>query len=167
MRVLFTAAATPAHFHIQLPIAHALREAGHDVAFATGPDLVPRLAQLDLAAFPIDLPYAPAAGTPPADPHRMNWWIWERTYVGPPVAARLADLLPLCDRWRPDLIVRENAELAGCIAAEARGIPHAVVQNGNFAVLGSLPREPLAQRLDALRAGAGLPVVCQNAIRTN
>ncbi len=38
MRVLFTAAATPAHVHIQLPIAPALGAAGHAV------DLLERLA---------------------------------------------------------------------------------------------------------------------------
>ena len=48
MRVLFTAAPTPAHVHIQLPIAAVLREAGHAVAFATGPNVVPQLAQLGL-----------------------------------------------------------------------------------------------------------------------
>ena len=157
MRVLFTAAPTPAHFHIQVPIAHALREAGHEVAFATGPNVVPRLARLGLAAFPVGPPYAPAAGERPADMRQAAWWNWERTYVGPPAAARLADLLPLCDRWRPDLIVRENTEFAGCVAAEVRGIPHALVQNGNLAVLGSLPHGPLVERLDALRAVAGLP----------
>ena len=157
MRILFTAAATPSHYHSQVPLAYALLEAGHAVAFATGPNVVPQLAHIGLDAFPVGAPYAPLHGVRPADPRQALWWGWERTYVGPPAAARLADLLPLCARWRPDLIVRENTEFAGCIAAEARGIPHAIIQNGNFAVLGSLPREQLRERLDALRAGAGLP----------
>ena len=60
------------------------------------------------------------------------------------------------DRWQPDLIVRENAEVAGCIAAEAIGIPHAVVQNGNIAVVWHLRRDRLVARLDELRASQGL-----------
>ena len=83
-------------------------------------------------------------------------WVWEELYAGPPAAERLADLSLLCDRWQPDLIVRENAEVAGCIAAEAIGIPHAVVQNGNIAVVWHLRRDRLAARLDALRASQGL-----------
>lgn len=157
MRVLFTAAPTPAHFHSLVPIAHALRDAGPDVAFATGPNVVSRIAPLGFPAFPAGPPYPGRTGQRPADPREGLWWGWQQDFVGPPAAARLADLLPLVASWRPDVIVRENADFAGCIAAEARGIPHAVVQNGNLAVLGYLPRERLIEQLDALRAAAGLP----------
>ncbi|MGN6758390.1 MAG: glycosyltransferase [Thermomicrobiales bacterium] len=161
MRVLFTAAATPAHFHIQVPVAQALRLAGHDVAFATGPNIVPRIAPLGFPAFPVGRPYAPEAdrSAEPGDevPAVRIWRVWERIYVGPAVAERLADVRAVCARWRPDVIVRENAEFAGCVAAEALGLPHAVVQNGNLAMLGALPRELLRARLDALRAAAELP----------
>jgi MGT family glycosyltransferase len=157
MRVLFTASATPSHFHIQVPLAHALREAGHAVAFATGPNVLPRIEYLGFPAFPVGSAWALRRGEPPSDLRLALWWGWEQTYVGPPAAARLADLLPLVASWQPDVIVRENTEFAGCIAAESLGIPHAIVQNGNFAVLGSFPRQPLMRRLDALRAAADLP----------
>ena len=156
MRVLLTAAAHPAHFHIQVPIARALRDAGHTVAFASGPNVVPRVEQLDFLAFAVGPAYARLAGRP-VDPRESLWFAWEQYFVGPAAAARLADLRPLAETWRPDVIVRENTEFAGCVVAEALGLPHAVVQNGNLAVLDDLPREPLVRRLDALRAAQGLP----------
>jgi MGT family glycosyltransferase len=157
MRALFTAAATPAHYHIQLPIAQALREAGHAVAFATGPNVAPRIEAAGFDAFPVGPPDVWPRGTPPANPEGLVPWVWEELYAGPPAAERLAALRPLCERWRPDVIVRENAELAGCIAAEALGIPHAVVQNGNIAVVQHLRADRMRARLDAMRASQGLP----------
>lgn len=59
MRILFTVAAVPSHFHIQVPIAHALRDAGHAVAFATGPNVLPRIMHLGFPSFPVGPPHAP------------------------------------------------------------------------------------------------------------
>ena len=156
MRVLFTAAATPAHFHVLIPIADAVRDAGHEVAFAAGPNVVPRIERAGFTAFPVGPPDAWPRTAAPADPAELVPWVWEELYAGPPAAERLADLRLLCDRWQPDLIVRENAEVAGCIAAEAIGIPHAVVQNGNIAVVWHLRRDRLVARLDELRASQDL-----------
>lgn len=139
-----------------MPIARALADAGHDVAFATGPNLVPRIARAGFAAFPAGPPDAWPRGAPPAAPEELVPWVWEELYAGPPAAERLAALRPLCERWRPDVLVRENAELAGGIAAEALGIPHAVVQNGNLAVNGLLRAGRMRERLDAMRASQGL-----------
>lgn len=131
MRVLFTAAATAAatasHFHILIPLAQALQSVGHEVAFATGPSVVPQITRLGFVAFPIGTVDAVLAPPHPSDPREHRWRVWEELFAGPPAASRLAELLPLCARWRPDLIVRENAELAGCIAAEALDLPHAMV----------------------------------------
>ena len=145
MRVLFTAAGTPAHFHVLIPIADAVRDAGHEVAFAAGPNVVSGIERAGFTAFPVGPPDAWPRSAAPADPAELVPWVWEELYAGPPAAERLADLGPRCERWQPDLIVRENAELAGCIAAEAIGIPHAVVQNGNIAVVWHLRRDRLAR----------------------
>lgn len=37
----------------------------------------------------------------------------------------VADLLRICQTWRPDLFVRDTQAYGGCIAAEMLGIPHA------------------------------------------
>lgn len=157
MRALFTAAATPSHYHIQIPLAQALRDAGHTVAFAAGPNVTPRIEAAGFEAFPVGPPDVWPRGAPPADPGELVPWAWEEIYAGPPAAERLAALRLLCECWRPDIIVRENAELAGCIAAEALGIPHAVVQNGNIAVVQHLRADRMRERLDAMRASQGLP----------
>ena len=157
MRVLFTAAAVPSHFHVQIPLARALREAGHAVAFASGPQVVPRIERAGFQAFAAGPGHALPSTPPPADPSQRTLWTWEEVFAGPPAAERLADLRAIVDRWGPDVLVRENAELAGCVAAEAAGIPHAVVQNGNIAMMGILRRGPMRERLDTLRSSRGLP----------
>jgi UDP:flavonoid glycosyltransferase YjiC (YdhE family) len=40
----------------------------------------------------------------------------------------LPDLLDLMSDWRPDVLVRDSAELTACVAAERAGIPHVVFQ---------------------------------------
>jgi UDP:flavonoid glycosyltransferase YjiC (YdhE family) len=65
------------------------------------------------------------------------------------------DLLALAARWPPDLVVREEAEYGGCLAAEALGLPHAAI--GVFATSAYLDRSLVVGPLTALRAAHGLP----------
>ena len=65
------------------------------------------------------------------------------------------DLLALAATWPPDLVVRETSEYGGCLAAEVLGVPHAAV--GINAVGAFIPREQVAEALDARRAEHGLP----------
>ncbi len=67
----------------------------------------------------------------------------------------LPDLLALAATWPPDLIVREETEYGGCLAAGALGLPHAMV--GISAVGDRIPRDHLAAPLAAHRADHGLP----------
>ncbi|MGZ8735004.1 MAG: hypothetical protein ACXW1M_07435 [Acidimicrobiia bacterium] len=55
MRVLCSCNALPGHVHPMLPLATALREDGHEVAFTSGTEIA---AALDEAGFDL-----PAAGT--------------------------------------------------------------------------------------------------------
>lgn len=50
MRVLFTTFAAKSHLHIQIPLAWALRSAGHDVCVASQPDLVEYISHAGLTA---------------------------------------------------------------------------------------------------------------------
>jgi hypothetical protein len=45
-------------------------------------------------------------------------WIAPAFFAGSWAARRLPDLLAVCARWQPALIVREDIEFAGCVAAE-------------------------------------------------
>ena len=58
-------------------------------------------------------------------------------------------------QWSADLIVRESLEFAGCVAAEALGLPHASVAAAADSALDR--RRELAGPLAALRHQAGLP----------
>ena len=61
----------------------------------------------------------------------------------------------LCERWEPDVLVCDEADFGGMIAAERAGAPHARLVT---LAAGSLIRaELLAEPLDALRAEHGLP----------
>jgi MGT family glycosyltransferase len=65
------------------------------------------------------------------------------------------DLLALAATWVPDLIVRDETEYGGCLAAEVLGIPHAVV--GIHAIGDFVPPDHIAAPLNAHRATYGLP----------
>jgi MGT family glycosyltransferase len=67
----------------------------------------------------------------------------------------LPDILALATTWLPDLIVREEREYGGCLAAEVLGLPHAAVgiTIGDDRAFPQLIAEPL----DAHRAAYGLP----------
>jgi UDP:flavonoid glycosyltransferase YjiC (YdhE family) len=156
VRVLFTAAPVPSHFQIHIPFALALRNAGHDVALASGPDIVPRIERLGLPAVSVGPPLV-AQRPPPSDPAERFLWAWEEYFVGRAAAERLGDVFEYCQAWLPDLVVRENTEFAGCVAAEALGIPHAIIQLGNIEATQQLAAGVLTAWLDDLRADMGLP----------
>ncbi|MGW1290379.1 activator-dependent family glycosyltransferase, partial [Streptomyces sp. NPDC002586] len=56
MRILFATFAVKTHLHPQIPIAWALRAAGHDVRVASQPDLAPDITGAGLTAVPVGDP---------------------------------------------------------------------------------------------------------------
>lgn len=74
------------------------------------------------------------------------------------------DVCSIARAWRPDLIVRESAELGGCVAAEALDLPHAAVQvtagvtGLPYSVSIAVADQPAAaaEGLDRVRARLGL-----------
>ena len=77
--------------------------------------------------------------------------------MGSHAKAALPDMLDLVERWRPDVIARETAEVASLVAAEAHGVPDVRV-----GVALATPYEDwwlamASGALDALRAEAGVP----------
>jgi UDP:flavonoid glycosyltransferase YjiC (YdhE family) len=110
MRILFTACPMVGHVNTLLPLALAARRAGHTVAFATGLDLVDLVERVGLTAWSVGPTFA-EAGWPPRSP---------LDFV---VAAdkRCVDLLPRTERFRPDVVVFEETEAAGPVAAVRSG----------------------------------------------
>lgn len=161
MRVLFTTQPALGHFHPLVPLAQALVAAGHEVAVACAATFCPTVEASGLAAIPAGLDWReeemlaafPELGDLPLGPERA---VFAMTHVfAGRTAERMAqDLLVLARNWHPDIIVRETLEYGGCLAAEALGLPHAVVQTvafrSDFDVWVGPP-------LEALREQLGLP----------
>ncbi|MBL7517058.1 glycosyltransferase family 1 protein [Frankia sp. CNm7] len=135
MRILFTACPFFGHVNTVLPLALAARRAGHEVVVATGADFAEHVARRGLTAWPIG-PTSAEAGTPHSLAH-----FWHTA------AQRCVDLLPLATAWGPDLLVSEEMELAGAIAA-ARGETRHVIHGLGIAALGDW--EALAADIDEL-----------------
>src|SRR6187402_2301934 len=130
MRVLFTCTPGAGHFHPLVPIARALEDAGHEVAFATPSPFVATVERAGFRAFPAGLAKTAAEAFPELLGLRgREETVFTLGRIRPAQAAVMAqDLLEIIPTWRPDLLVRETAEFGGCIAAERVGIPYAVVE---------------------------------------
>lgn len=154
MRVLMTAQPGSGHWRPLAPLAGALVGAGHEVAFATTPAFCAVIDRHGFRCFPAGSDEPTAESGPGAAAPRQAATVWAETFAGTRAAGRLPDLLAIGREWRPDLVVRELTEFAGCVAAERLGIPHAAVQ-----ITAWRPHlhAVVAAPLDRLRRGIGLP----------
>ncbi len=127
MRVLFTAYGAHGHVLPLIGVARALAAQGHDSLFATASNLCPLVASYGIATAEAGMTDDAAV----AEARRR----WPETASAPPGAwttrmfceiaapAMAADLGPLVSRWRPDVVVREEGEYGGALAAAAAGLP--------------------------------------------
>ena len=114
-------------------VARALADAGHEVAFATAEAFCPRVEAAGFTAFPagMSLPdqLAEARRRFPAEdglPGRERFESFvPRMLAGVAAPSRVAALVSAVDRWHPDLLVHDETEFAGAIAATRAGIPYA------------------------------------------
>lgn len=137
MRVLFTTLPLTGHFNPLVPIARALRDAGHAVAFACPAGFAPAVEAAGFEVFPAGFEergrsirelFPGVSGQAEADQRAV--WMGTRVFIGVYGAAMAANLLGVCRDWSADLIVRDTGEFGGCVAAEALGLPHASVRTG-------------------------------------
>src|SRR4051794_16714257 len=131
MRVLFTTTSGRGHFQPMFPLARALARAGHEVRWAGAPEACEVLREKGFEALPAGVfkivpsplrnPPPDIAALPPAErPDPLFALVF-----GPLRAeAMLADLVTIVAGWQPPLLVCEQAQLAGPIAAARRGIPN-------------------------------------------
>lgn len=54
-------------------------------------------------------------------------WVTDNLFIRGASRRMLPDLLRVIEDWRPDVVMRESLEFAGCVAAEKTGLPHASV----------------------------------------
>jgi UDP:flavonoid glycosyltransferase YjiC (YdhE family) len=116
-----------------LALAQALTRAGHDVAFATAADFCPHIEGTGFEAFPAGLSLARQIDEarrryPEQDAlaamARFEQFV-PRMLAGVAAPARAADLVPLVSDWKPDVLVHDETEFAGPVAAARAGIPWA------------------------------------------
>jgi UDP:flavonoid glycosyltransferase YjiC (YdhE family) len=119
------------HINPMVPLALALRDRGHPVRWATGPDAGPRLEAAGIEAVPVGVPwddnraalwarYPEIFTLPPAElpDHQFPKLFGE---IVPPTM--LPGLLEVTAAWHPDLVVHDAAEFCGAIAAASIGVP--------------------------------------------
>lgn len=160
MRVLFVSFPHNTHYFSMVPLASALRTAGHEVRVASHPDLTDQITATGLTAVPVgvagwyaDDPWAPdllgrilAEGSAHVqgfdftrdDPAR---WTHESLLALENIAVAslyasvsndpmLDDLVAYARHWRPDLVVWEQHTFAGAVVARAVGAAHARLLHG-------------------------------------
>lgn len=157
MRILFTFAGGSGHLEPLIPIARAAEAAGHTVAFAGRPWMAPKVEELGFACFAAgsDLGLTPqrlplAAIDLQRDMRTVGSGFGRRV-----ARDRAADLLPLCARWKPDLLVCEELDFGAMLVGERLALPHATVLV--IAAGGFVRPEYVAPPLDEVRAEHGLP----------
>ncbi|MFD7915404.1 activator-dependent family glycosyltransferase [Streptomyces sp. NPDC059752] len=151
MRVLFTTTPEKSLFQQMVPLAWALRTAGHEVRVASQPWFAETITQAGLTAVPVGndraiwrLPQMTpelteagrnGLGSPydaaERDPAELDWDTLLRGY-GQAVGRwhrsdnfpMISDLVTFCRAWQPDLVLWEPLAFAGSIAAEASGAAH-------------------------------------------
>lgn len=120
MRVLFATWAWPTHFFPMVPLAWALRAAGHEVLVASQPSLLPAIGRAGLTGVAV----GPDVGSPAQVAETVrNAGGSGRLRTSVRMAEAMVDgLLSTATRWRPDVIVQEPTTYAGPLVAARLGI---------------------------------------------
>jgi UDP:flavonoid glycosyltransferase YjiC (YdhE family) len=157
MRVLFASTRGAGHFYPLVPFIEAALRAGHEVLVAGPPPLAPTVERAGYpfweGAEPPEEELGPVwARVPTVSPDEGNAIVIGEIFGGLNVRAMLPSLSAACEEWRPDVLVREQAEFASAIAAERHGVPHARVAV-SLAGLDRLGIEFAGPRLEEHHAG--------------
>ncbi|QFQ99418.1 activator-dependent family glycosyltransferase [Streptomyces phaeolivaceus] len=156
MRVLFTINPEKSFFPYMVPLAWALRTAGHEVRVASQPGFADVITQAGLTAVPLGRdrdPFRllrmadpsliaearqgmPAPWDAAEDPEKATW---DHLLEGYGLATAtfqeenfpiVAGLVEFARHWEPDLVIWEPFSCAGAIAAKACGAAHARIMWG-------------------------------------
>jgi UDP:flavonoid glycosyltransferase YjiC (YdhE family) len=159
MRTLFTSTNGLGHLYPMLPLARAVQRAGHDIRFAVPGNIAGTVRQRGFDA----------AVTTSGEPSAETKELFERAlsqvdpsvtvlrdyFAGTLVREGLEPMISIIRRVQPDVIVSENLEACGPLAAEHLGIPHVSLGTGPIG-LADTSRAALAEGLDAHRRRLGL-----------
>lgn len=164
MRVLFSSTRDHGHVFPMVPLARALRAAGHEVLWACHPEAGTLLEPTGIDTATAGLrggafrsltdDLVRRAGQLP--PPERSAFLYPAVFGAGLTPARLADLLPLARAWGPDLLVHEQGELAAPLVGVLLGVRSVTHSFG-----GAIPPAFLAEagrRLSGLWAEHGLTV---------
>jgi UDP:flavonoid glycosyltransferase YjiC (YdhE family) len=158
VRVLFASTRGVGHFTPLIPFVEACRRGGHEVMVAGPPPLADAVERAGYpfweGAEPPEHELGPMwARVTTVSAEEANAIVVGEIFGGLNVRAMLPSLSAACEEWRPDAVVREQAELASAIAAERHGIPHARL-GVSMAGLDEMALEFAGPGLDAQQPGA-------------
>lgn len=160
MRVLCATTANDGHFGPLLPFARACVAAGHDVRVAAPVSYAAAVKRTGLrhepfSDAPSDLVGPIMARLPSLAFEEANDVVIREVFARIDAQAALPSLVDIMDRWRPDVVLRESAELASLAAAERAGVSHVHACIGMHEVI---PRfaEAIGGALEDLEVAAGL-----------
>jgi UDP:flavonoid glycosyltransferase YjiC (YdhE family) len=161
MRVLVATTAGAGHFAPLVPFARACAEAGHEVRVAAPESFSRTVEQAGLDHAPLADASPEALGAafariPELTMRQANELVIGEVFGGLDAEAALPDMRRVVETWRPDVVLRETAEVASYVVALEAGLPHVEVNIG----LDSFADEMVAlleQPLEALgcRRGTG------------
>jgi UDP:flavonoid glycosyltransferase YjiC (YdhE family) len=127
MRFLFSFPGGIGHLEPAVPIARALSEAGHAVAFATHPRMVPVVEARGFSVSAVGADRGPPPVVPLRKPSMEVAYRELRERFAGVARERMADLVPLCERWRPDVVVRDETDFGAALAVRSLGLPWATL----------------------------------------
>lgn len=162
MRVLFSSTFGYGHVFPMLPLARAFVVDGHEVLWATSADSYPLVADTGIDAASSGLWGATLhqarrtvlTAAEDVAPDERAAFVFPRMFGEAFTPPMLDDLLPLARRWRPDLLIHENAELASAVVGAALDVPSLTHAFG-----GAVPSQILSEageRIASVWADRGL-----------
>ena len=143
MRALFTVQPSVGHLHPLVPVADALKDAGHEVAVCSSASFRGDVEGFGLSHMSAGLDWLTAEHStwtafppmPPPGPEFANFVV--TVFADITTQRMVPDILAIAREWRPDVIVREHMEYGGCIAAECLGIPHVSIAGNAYSAIDS------------------------------
>jgi MGT family glycosyltransferase len=165
-RFLFSCIGGYGHLHPLVPLAQALQQAGHEVAFLTGANLQALVETAGFRAFPVapqrpndpeNVEFKALLATLPVSSLETEKLIYNRLFCGIAPRLRTPDLMAVVQQWQPHMLIREGGDYSTILVAEKSGLPYATVAFA--AALKTMPvfEQNAAARLDPLRESWGLP----------
>lgn len=130
-RILFTTVPLAGHLRPGLPIARALLDAGHEVAWYTSEEYAPLVARAgaEVRLMAADLSLDQASIEASRGDEKPGLAALKRDILNvfiAPVPRWVEEIDAVIEDFRPDVVVADAAFLSGPLAAERRGLPSVV-----------------------------------------